>query len=155
MVFLASVLLTAVILKGTMLGRKVYAFGGNPVAAERAGLGVLRIRLFAFGFMGLLAGVAAMVHVLYSQNVAPNALEGKELEVFAAVVIGGASLTGGVGTTRGTVLGVALIAVMSNGLTLMRVPSTWNDVAIGAVILASVTASALRDRRRHQGQVLP
>lgn len=144
---LTVVIVTAVLLKYTTLGRKIYALGGNPVAANRAGFNVLAIQLFVYGYMGMLAGLAGMVHTLDVQTVAPNALVGKELGVFAAVVLGGASLTGGVGSTRGTVLGVALVAIMSNGLTLARIPSLWDQVAIGLVILVSVTVGALRTNR--------
>lgn len=146
-VLFAVFVATAMLLKYTMLGRKVYALGGNPVAARRAGFNVLGIQIFVYGYMGLLAGIAGMVHTLDVPSVAPNALVGRELIVFAAVVLGGASLTGGVGTTRGTVLGVALVAILSNGLTLARVPPVWNKVAIGAVILISVTVGAIRFRR--------
>mgnify|MGYP005840603913 CR=1 FL=1 len=133
---------TAGLLRCTMLGRSIYAMGGNAVAARRVGFNVARIRTFVYGYMGLLAGLAGLVHALDVQTVAPNALVGKELGVFAAVVLGGSSLTGGVGTVRGTVLGVAFLAVLSNGLTLARVPSAWYQVAIGMVLLVSVTVGA-------------
>jgi len=147
MILLSVVVVTAVLLKYTTLGREIYALGGNPVAAKRAGFNILALQLFVYGYMGLLAGLAGMVHTLDVQTVAPNALVGKELGVFAAVVLGGASLTGGIGSTRGTVLGVALVAIMSNGLTLARVPSRWDQVAIGLVILISVTVGALQAKR--------
>jgi len=146
-ILLAVVVVTAVLLKYTTLGRKIYALGGNPVAATRAGFNVLAIQLFVYAYMGLLAGLAGLAHTLDVQTVEPNALVGKELGVFAAVVLGGASLTGGVGSTRGTVLGVALVAIMSNGLILTRVPSRWGQVAIGLVILVSVTVGAIRAKK--------
>ena len=141
-VLMIVVVVTAGLLRYTMLGRSIYATGGNPVAAQRAGLDVVKIRLFVYGYMGLLAGIAGLVHTLDVQTVAPNALVGKELGVFAAVVLGGSRLTGGVGTVRGTVLGVALLAILSNGLTLARVPAAWYQVVIGLVVLVSVTLGA-------------
>jgi simple sugar transport system permease protein len=135
-----------------MLGRTIYALGGNPVAARRVGFRVLLIQLFVYGYMGLLAGVAGIVHALNVQTVAPNALVGRELGVFAAVVLGGATLSGGVGTLRGTVVGVALVAVVSNGLTLTRVPAVWNQVAIGLIILISVTVTACRSFAGRSGE---
>lgn len=136
------------VLRYTVLGRSIYAFGGNPGSAERIGINVLRLQLFVYGVMGFMAGIAGVVQVLLVQTVAPNSIVGKELDVIAAVVLGGASLFGGTGSLPGTLLGVALIAVMSNGLTLMRVPSYWYDVFIGLIILLSVTISALRRRQR-------
>ncbi|MCS7220095.1 MAG: ABC transporter permease [Anaerolineae bacterium] len=136
------------VLRYTVLGRSIYAFGGNPGSAERIGINILRLQLFVYGVMGLMAGIAGVVQVLLVQTVAPNSIVGKELDVIAAVVLGGASLFGGTGSLLGTLLGVALIAVMSNGLTLMRVPSYWYDVFIGLIILFSVTISALRRRQR-------
>jgi ribose/xylose/arabinose/galactoside ABC-type transport system permease subunit len=152
-VFLLAAVVTAGLLKHTMLGRKIYALGGNPVAAARAGVDVLLVQMFVYGYMGFLAGIAGIVHTLDVQAVAPNALVGKELGVFAAVVLGGASLTGGVGTAKGTVLGVALIAIMSNGLTLARVPADWDQTAIGLVILVSVTLAAYRERKAEKGRL--
>jgi simple sugar transport system permease protein len=136
------------ILKHTMIGRGIYAIGGNPVSAERVGFNTLRLQLFVYGFMGWLAGVAGVVLTLLVQSVAPNSIVGKELNVLAAVVLGGASLTGGVGTIGGTLLGVILIATMNNGMTLMRIPAFWYDVFIGLIIIISVSANAYQQKKK-------
>jgi len=151
LIWLAVIVVAWVILKYTALGRGIYALGGNPAAAQRAGFNILRIQLFVYGFMGLLAGIASVVEALLAQRVMTNSMVGKELDVIAAVVLGGASLAGGVGTLSGTLLGVALVAVIGNGLTLMRISSFWYNVFIGLTILISVGASAYRlklQRRR-------
>jgi simple sugar transport system permease protein len=132
------------ILRYTVLGRSIYAMGGNIASAKRAGFNLLNLHLFVYSFMGLMAGFASVIQALLVQTVAPNSLVGKELDVLAAVVLGGASLTGGTGSVLGAVLGVALIAIMGNGLTLMHVPSYWYKVVIGTVILISVGTSAYR-----------
>ncbi|PIE04486.1 MAG: sugar ABC transporter permease [Spirochaetales bacterium] len=142
---------TSFLLRFTTLGRKLYAVGGcgfDKTPARRAGINVWQIQMFVYGFMGFIAGIAGVVQVLMVQTVAPNSIVGKELNVLAAVVLGGASLNGGVGTVAGTFLGVILLAVLSNGLTLMRVPSYWYDVAIGLVILLSVIISAIQYNRK-------
>jgi simple sugar transport system permease protein len=144
LIWFGLILLGWFILRKTVLGRSIYALGGNAASAQRAGFNILRIQLFVYGFMGLMAGFGSVIQGLLVQTVAPNSLVGKELDVIAAVVLGGASLTGGVGTMLGTVLGVALIAIMGNGLTLMHVPSFWYKVVIGFIILVSVGANAWR-----------
>lgn len=147
--------ITGFLLNKTSVGRQIYAMGGNVDAAGRMGLHLFRIRLFVYSYMGMLAGTAAVVQAQLVQTVAPNAIVGKELDVVAAVVLGGASLAGGAGTLLGTVLGVTLIAVMQNGLTLMGVSSYWHKVVIGLVILVSVSITAYNrklEERRH-GQI--
>jgi simple sugar transport system permease protein len=141
-IWLMVVVLTWFILRSTLLGRGVYAMGGNPTSARRIGFNLLGLHLFVYGFMGWLAGLAGLIQALLVQSVAPNAIVGKEMDVIAAVVLGGASLSGGSGTLAGTLLGVALVAVLSNGLTLMRVPASWYNVWIGLVIIVSVSLSA-------------
>lgn len=147
--------ITGLLLNKTSVGRQIYAMGGNMDAAGRMGLHLFRIRLFVYSYMGMLAGTAAVVQAQLVQTVAPNAIVGKELDVVAAVVLGGASLAGGAGTLLGTVLGVTLIAIMQNGLTLMGVSSYWHKVVIGLVILVSVSITAYNrkfEERRH-GQI--
>ena len=147
-IWLMVVVLTWFILRSTLLGRGVYAMGGNPTSARRIGFNLLGLHLFVYGFMGWLAGLAGLIQALLVQSVAPNAIVGKEMDVIAAVVLGGASLSGGSGTLAGTLLGVALVAVLSNGLTLMRVPASWYNVWIGLVIIVSVSLSAYQRSKK-------
>ncbi len=148
------ILVAWLILRYTVLGRSIYALGGSVASAQRAGFNILFIRFFVFSFMGMVAGFASVIQALLVQTVAPNSLVGKELDVLAAVILGGASLTGGRGTILGTLLGVALIGVMSNGLTLMHVPSYWYKVVIGLVILASVGISAYQHKLSSRQKVI-
>jgi simple sugar transport system permease protein len=149
-IWFVVILIAWVILRYTLLGRGIYALGGSPPSAKRAGFNILFLQLFVYSFMGLMAGIAGVVQALLVQTVAPNSIVGKELDVIAAVVLGGASLTGGVGTLFGTLLGVALIAIMNNGMTLMRIPSFWYNVFIGLVIIISVSFSVYRRRLREK-----
>lgn len=147
-IWLVLAILSWLILRYTMIGRGIYAMGGNKVSAKRVGYNILRLHLFVYGFMGCLAGIAGVVLTLLVQSVAPNSIVGKELDVLAAVVLGGASLTGGVGNLAGTILGVTLIATMNNGMTLMRIPAFWYDVFIGLIIVVSVSVSAFQHRKK-------
>ncbi len=97
--------------------------------------------------MGLMAGIAGVIQALLVQTVAPNSIVGKELDVIAAVVLGGASLSGGIGTVGGTVLGVVLIAIVKNGMTLVKISAVWSDVVIGLVILISVGFSSWQQKK--------
>lgn len=141
-------LFAAVILNKTRLGRSIYAVGGDRVSAERVGFRVGRIQVFVYSFMGVMAAFAGIIQALLVQTVAPNSIVGKELGVIAAVVLGGASLAGGVGTVFGTFLGVMLLAIVQNGMTLMKVSAVWYDVFIGTVILISVGFSSYRAKRQ-------
>jgi len=153
-IWLVIVGLAWILLRYTLLGRGLYAMGGSPASAERAGFNIFRLQMFTYSFMGLMAGIAGVVQALLVQTVAPNSIVGKELDVLAAVVLGGASLFGGVGTLVGTMLGVALIAIMSNGLTMMRVPSFYYNVFIGLIIIISVGASAYQYKRKEKRTIV-
>jgi simple sugar transport system permease protein len=142
--------LTALLLKRSNLGREIYALGSNADAAARVGVPVAQLTLLVYGYMGFIAGLASIVQAQNAQSVSPNALVGRELDVLAAVVLGGASLTGGVGTVFGTILGVTLLAFLQNGLLLLGVPSYWSPCFTGAVILGAVTVLAI-ERRRQRG----
>ncbi len=147
-IWIALLILAWVLLRYTIVGRGVYALGGNAVSAERVGFNILRLQLFVYGFMGWMAGIAGVVLTLLVQSVAPNSIVGKELDVLAAVILGGTSLMGGVGTLSGTILGVILIATMNNGMTLMRIPAFWYDVFIGLIIIISVSTSAYQNKKK-------
>lgn len=143
-------LVTWLLLNRSNIGRQIYAFGGNPDAAQRVGFNVVRLNLLVYGYMGALAGVASLVQAQLVQSVSPTALVGRELDVVAAVVIGGASLNGGSGTVMGTILGLALIAILQNGLILLGVSSYWSLFNTGLVIIAAVIMMAMETKKRHK-----
>ena len=120
------------------LGRHVYAVGGNEQAARAAGISVSRVKLFVYVLCGLMAGLAGVVLAARITTGQPNAGVAYELEAIAAVVIGGTSLSGGVGSVAGTVLGVILIGVINNGLDLMSVSSYYQQVVKGVIIVGAV-----------------
>lgn len=146
--------ITWLLLNRTNIGRQIYALGGNREAAQRLGFNVFRLNILVYCYMGLTAGVASLIQAQLAQSVAPTVLVGKELDVLAAVVLGGASLMGGVGTVLGTVLGLALLAIMQNGLILIGVSSYWSQFFVGFVILLSVSATALSARRKRKGNLV-
>jgi simple sugar transport system permease protein len=133
---------TWLMMSRTSVGRQIVAMGGNPEAARRVGFKVFQLNLIVYCFMGMIAGLASLVHAQYVQSVSPSALVGRELEVLAAVVLGGASLNGGVGSVPGTALGVVLLAILQNGLALMGVSSYWSELCTGIVILFAVATMA-------------
>ena len=144
----AVILFTAVLMNYTRLGRQIYAMGGNRDAASRLGLNLLKLHFYVYGYMGILAGIAAVVQAQITQSVAPNSLLGFELTVLAAVVLGGTSMSGGRGTLTGTLLGVVLLAFLQNGLTLLSVSSYWHTVFSGVIILVSISATAWNEKRK-------
>ena len=117
------------------MGRAIYAIGGSLQIAERLGFNLRVIHIFIFGYAGLLAGIAGIVHVSSNRLANPFDLVGTELDVIAAVILGGARITGGTGTVLGTVLGVILVTLINNVLILAGVPSTLQKVIIGSFIL--------------------
>ena len=151
-VFIVPVVLLCVavhwLLRRTMFGRGVYALGGDAESARRAGFPVVRLQVMIYVLVGLLAGIAGMMHVILSRNANPYELAGTELDIIAAVVLGGASILGGRGSVLGAVLGVLLIAVIKNSLILMGVPGTWQRVAVGVLLVVGVSIQALGARRR-------
>ena len=151
--WLACLVLGWFILRKTFLGRSIFALGGNEVSAQRVGIRVMFTRVFVFCFVGFLSGIAAIVHLSIVQSVVPNIIVGKELDVIAAVVVGGASVFGGRGTIFGTFLGVLLFAILNNGLTLLSISSYWYNVAIGVVITAAISVSAIQRLRQQQMRV--
>jgi simple sugar transport system permease protein len=140
-------LITWYVMKYMMIGRSVFAIGGNPVSAVRAGINLERTQLFVYGYMGFLAGIAAMTQMMYTKSVDPNGMLGFELTVISAVVIGGANILGGNGSVFGTLLGVLLLGVMQNGLILSHIDTYWQKVIVGLVILSAVSYDYLQHKR--------
>ncbi|MCX6042489.1 MAG: ABC transporter permease [Caldilinea sp.] len=150
LITLGTIVLVWLLLNYTMLGRGVYALGGAREAAERAGFNVPRIQYFIYGFVGLLSGVAGMTFGSLARQANPQDIVGMELNVIAAVVLGGAQLTGGRGSVLGSVLGVILVVIASNSLVLIGVPTVWQRVVIGLIILIGTGLPALQARRVRQ-----
>jgi ribose transport system permease protein len=134
------------ILRKTILGLHIYAVGGNRQAARLTGIKVSFVLLFVYAISGLFSGLAGAMSAsrLYGAN--GNWGTGYELDAIAAVVLGGTSLSGGIGSIWGTVLGALIIGLMNNGLTILGVSSFWQYVAKGAVIVLAV----LLDKWRQQ-----
>ena len=136
--FAAVAVLSWLFLGRFRLGRHLYAVGGNEQAARAAGVSVPKVKLFAYGLCGLLTGLTGVVLAARITTGQPNAGQAYELDAIAAVVIGGTSLSGGVGSVLGTVLGVLLIGVINNGLDLLSVSSYYQAVIKGIIIVGAV-----------------
>lgn len=139
-------IVTAVILNRTVIGRSMYAVGGNEEAARLSGIPVKRVLVTVFALSGLFAALAGMLIAGRLDSAQPQAASGYELDAIAAVVIGGASLSGGVGRASGTLVGALILAVIRNGLNVLGVSSFWQQVVIGLVIALAVLVDVLRRR---------
>jgi simple sugar transport system permease protein len=128
----------------TSIGRQLYAFGDNPEGARRAGVNIAAMQFIAFGWMGLMSGIGGLMQVNIAQEVVPNALIGRELDVLAAVVLGGARLGGGRGSIFGCFLGVLLVAITQNGLNLLGVSPFAFKMVVGIIILFAISTSNIK-----------
>ncbi len=147
--------LVSLMLRYTTLGRGIYAIGGDAESARRAGIPVFGTQVFIYLFVGLLAGVAGLMHVTQVRLANPYELVGGELDIIAAVVLGGASIFGGKGSVSGTVLGVVLISLIRNSLILLGVSSSWQRATVGILLIIGVSAQALSGRvHRRRADVL-
>lgn len=134
------------VLKYTVYGRQVYAIGANPVAARLVGIRSGRVLFIAFLASGLGTAIAGLILTSQLGAAVPNAAQGMELTVVTAIVLGGASLSGGRGSVMGTLLGLMIIGVLNNGLTLMNTSSYWQQVASGVLLIAAVSFDRIRER---------
>ncbi|HEY3290102.1 MAG TPA: ABC transporter permease [Anaerolineae bacterium] len=141
---LVLAVLAYLMLRYTMLGRSIFALGGSREATERSGINVVRTQIFIYVFVGILAGIAGMLYGALNRQANSQDIVGQELDVIAATVLGGASITGGRGTVVGTLLGVLLVTVMSTSLILMGIPSTYQRIVIGAIIIIGTGVPTLR-----------
>lgn len=147
-VLLFTLLTTWLILRYTHMGRRIFAVGCNIEAARRMGVNVLATLIFVYVYMGIMAALSSGVQAYLVQNVAPNAIIGREMEVIAVVVLGGASLRGGRGSVSGTLFGLLLLTVIGNGMVLLGISSFYYDMFIGAVILISFCLTGIRSLRK-------
>jgi rhamnose transport system permease protein len=145
-VLLVAVVVVGLLMRHTAWGREVPAVGGNRRAARQAGLPIDAIRWATFLLTGLCVGLAAIVYVGQVAAVQSNAATGLELEVLAAVVIGGTSITGGRGSVAAALVGAVLIGTMLNGMNLLGIVERWQNVFTGGVILLAVASDVVRRR---------
>jgi len=139
-------ILCSVILNKTILGRYVYAVGGNEQAARASGINVSQVKIAVYSISGLLAGLAGILLTSRITTGQPNAGAGFELDAIAAVVIGGTSTTGGKGSMTETLIGVLLIGVINNSLDLLNVTSYSQQVVMGIIIIGAVVLDSVNQK---------
>jgi inositol transport system permease protein len=146
LIFILVFAVCSIILSKTVLGRYIYAIGGNEQAARASGINIERVKLSVYSISGLLAGLAGILLASRITTGQPNAGAGFELDAIAAVVIGGTSTAGGRGTMAGTLIGVLLIGVINNGLDLLNVTSYYQQVVMGIIIIGAVVLDSLNQK---------
>jgi len=142
--FIAVFGLFLFLLQYTALGRRIYAVGSNTTAAQLAGVNITKTKMFVYAISGLMASVSGLILVSRLGSAQPIMGIGLELDAIAAVALGGTSLAGGRGKLYGTMAGVLIITILSNGMNIMGVSSYYQTVITGIVILLAVLA----DRNR-------
>jgi ribose transport system permease protein len=138
-----------ILLNRTKLGRHIYAVGGNREAARFSGINIAKVEIAVYTIIGFLSAVTGIVLCGRMYSGQPTIGDGFEMDAIAAVVLGGTSFTGGVGTIGGTVIGVLVIGVLNNGLNILGVSSFWQLIVKGAVILLAVYIDSLK---KHSGK---
>jgi ribose transport system permease protein len=144
LIAIVIVVIAGLYLHRARFGRYTFAIGGNAFAATAAGVSVPRHLTKVYGLSGLLSGLAGMALYMQLGSGSPSAGAGDELQAIAAVVIGGASLSGGVGKMSGTVLGAFILTVVTSGLLVINIDPNWNQIAVAILIAAAVSLQALR-----------
>ena len=149
MILIPIVLIVVVwyILKHTMLGRGIYAIGGDKNAARIAGFNVTKIQFIIYMASGAFAGVGGLTYMVLLRHASPQAVMGSEMMVIAAVVMGGTRITGGHGTMAGTVFGVILIALVQNNLVMLGVPTHFQTFVVGLIIVIGTSITSLRAKK--------
>jgi len=142
--------LGTVVTRHLNIGQEIYAIGANPVAARLSGIPVRRRQLAVYTASGLMAGVAALVYLARVNSADSGIGEPLLLPAIAAILIGGTSLFGGVGSVLGTVAGSVILALVINGMNLLNVKSTWQPLVVGVVLLVAVLADLLSRGRRER-----
>jgi putative multiple sugar transport system permease protein len=137
----------AFVTSSSVIGRRIYAMGGNEKAARLSGVNTPKLLFYTFINMGVLAAIAGLIVAARLNSATPNAGDGMELDVIAACYIGGASASGGIGTVIGAVVGAFLIGVLNNGMSIMGVGIDWQKVVKGLVLLAAVLFDVYNKKR--------
>jgi ribose transport system permease protein len=150
-VMLAFALLFSFVLTRTVFGLHTYAVGSSEATARLCGVSVPRVKLWIYMLSGALAGLAGVMQFARLTVGDPTTAIGKELDIIAAVVIGGASLSGGVGGITGSLLGAFLMSVLANGCTLSGIPNYVQEILIGAIIVVAVAFDRFRVARAGPG----
>lgn len=149
-VIVLAIALTWFILYKTMLGKSIFALGCSAETAKRAGFNIWKTHLFIYGYMGLLGGMMGMLYIAEVNACNPVTLVGTELMVIAAVIIGGARVSGGQGTIFGTILGVTIMYIMNTTLIFLGFTSSWNNLFLGLVLLFSIIITSYQERRKNR-----
>jgi sugar transport system permease protein len=146
LVFVTAFMAMHMLMNNTVFGRSVYAVGGNAEAARLSGINVGRIRVQVLALTSTFAALAGVMQSSEIMSGTATTAKGWELDVIAAVIIGGTSLTGGAGTIRGTMVGIVFLGVIINGMTLMNVSEYWQHVVRGVLILGAVLINQVQAR---------
>lgn len=135
------------VLNFTMVGRGVFAIGGDEISAERAGFDVKKIRFGIFVVNGMLAAIAGLSYAVMSMRYLPTEYAGAEMTVIAAIILGGTRMNGGVGTLKGCILGTLLLTMVTNSLILLGISVYWQKVFIGGIIIIGTAISVLQSHK--------
>ena len=146
-IMLGVMVLTHLIMRYTIIGRGVYALGGDMTSASRIGYNIRRLRRFLYGYAGCLAGLGGMIYVCNNRMADPMSFQGEELTVIAAVVLGGTSISGGKGSVIGVFLGLMLTNVINNNLVIIGIDSYWQKFTFGLLVIIAVVIQSIRAKR--------
>ncbi len=149
-IMLLVTVLSVIYLKYMVTGRQIYAVGGNEEAARFSGIRVGLIKLKVYTLAGLMTGIAAMIMLGYYGSASSDAGRGYELDVIAAAVVGGASLSGGRGSALGALLGALIIQMINNGIIILQIDQNYSQIIIGAMIVLAVVLDQLNTKMREK-----